>query len=139
MGARGPIGKRSDQRHGHRTKAEMAGTTRADGAAVVSVPEPDPEWHEVAREWYSALGQSGQSQFYEPTDWQQARVLAHILDRLMRADRPSPELFKAWQSGAAELLTTEGARRRVRVELVRPQAEEKPRMGRSARDRLRAV
>jgi hypothetical protein len=90
----------------------------------VPVPEPSDEWHPLARGWYSSLAESGQSAFYEPSDWQQAQVWATLLSRLLYADRPSPEMAKAWQSGAAELLTTEGARRRLRLELTRPGGEE---------------
>ena len=38
---------------------------------------------------------------------------------LPEATRPSAVLIAAWSSGAGELLTTEGARRRMRIELER--------------------
>lgn len=78
----------------------------------------------MARDWFASLEQSGQSAFYEPSDWQDARVAAALLSRLLSAERPSPELFKGWLSLAERLLTTEGARRRLRLELTRPSGEE---------------
>jgi hypothetical protein len=38
---------------------------------------------------------------------------------MKQGDRPSAVLIAAWHSGAAELLTTEGARRGVQIELER--------------------
>ena len=119
----GPIPKRDAQRR--RANAPAGGVaTSAPGAESVPVPEPSEEWHPLARDWFASLAESGQSVFYEPSDWQAARVWATLLTKLLNADKPSPEMAKAWQSGAAELLTTEGARRRLRLELTRPGGEE---------------
>jgi hypothetical protein len=57
--------------------------------------------------------------FYEASDWAQAWVWAELLSRQLYADRPSAQMVAAWASGATELLTTEGARRRARLELER--------------------
>jgi hypothetical protein len=90
-------------------------------------PEPDDHWHELARDWFVSLGESGQSDYYQASDWQQARVWAEILSRQMQAGRMSSQLVMAWASGATELLTTEGARRRLRLELERmPAAPDGP-------------
>jgi hypothetical protein len=62
---------------------------------------------------------SGQAQFFEPSDWAQAKVWAHLLSVELFKDKPSAMMIAAWASGAAELLTTEGARRRMRIELER--------------------
>lgn len=81
-------------------------------------------WHPLARQWYESLAKSGQAVFYEPSDWQTARVLAEILSRALSSRKLNASLIERWQSGATELLTTEGARRRVRVELEREDEEE---------------
>lgn len=119
MAGRGPVPKRSDRRLGHRAKAEREAATSAPGAAVVSVPAAVESWHPLARDWFDSLAASGQSAYYEPSDWAQARVWAQVLSGVLSSARPSAQMVAAWQTGAAELLTTEGARRRVRLELQR--------------------
>lgn len=79
--------------------------------------DEDTQWHPLARDWYRSLAESGQSKFYEPSDWQTARVLAELLSRALQRGKVTAALIERWQVGATELLTTEGARRRVRVEL----------------------
>lgn len=66
----------------------------------------------------SRLGlKSGQSQFFEPSDWQLARVVALYMSNVLA--RPSASGLKAVLVGADALLTTESARRRVRIEIER--------------------
>lgn len=121
MGTRGPIPKRSDQRHGHRSKAHDASIRRIPVDATNAPSGPDlglTEPHPLASDWYESLRRSGQAVFFQPSDWQTARVWAEFLSRVLhQGDRPSAVLIAAWSAGATELLTTEGARRRVQVEL----------------------
>lgn len=120
MGARGPIGKRSNQLHGHRGKADLADYDRIPiDAPTVPAREPDPQWHPVAQEWFTSLAQSGQSVFYEPSDWATAAYVAEAMSRNLSAGKFSAQLFAAVMSGMSSLLTTEGDRRRVRLELER--------------------
>lgn len=121
MGARGPIGKRSEELMGHRSKEEKDAVTKAPGALEVPVPDPDELWHPIARRWYEALAASGQSRFYEPSDWAAAQYAAEAMSRNLNAgQRFSAQLFTAIWSAMNDLLTTEGDRRRVRMELQRP-------------------
>lgn len=114
----GPVPKRSDQRR-RRNKSDVD-ITSAPGAAVVEQPEPGEMWHPAALRWYVSLSTSGQASYYEPSDWATAWVWAELLSRaLEQGDRPSAQLIMAWSAGATELLTTEGARRRMRMELER--------------------
>lgn len=73
----------------------------------------------MARAWYGSLAESGQHAWYEPSDWQVARVWAEVLSRQLAAERISAVMVQAWAASASELLTTEGARRRARLELER--------------------
>lgn len=93
------------------------GSGRAEVQELVAAYGRDEGWHPLAAEWFESLSQSGQSAFYEPSDWATARVAAELLSRALRQDRLSAALIERWQSAATELLTTEGARRRVRIEL----------------------
>lgn len=125
MATRGPVPKRSTQRRRENNPAEGGDVERrAVEGEPVEVPEPDEGWHELAADWFASLAESGQSVFYEPSDWQQARVWAELLSRQLESGRPSSQMIAAWASGAAELLTTEGARRRARLELERVTADE---------------
>jgi hypothetical protein len=101
-----------------------AGATRAE--IIVMVDEGLPEeaqWHPLARDWYRSLAASAQARFYQPSDWQTARVLAEALTRALRGAKINAALFARWQTGATELLTTEGSRRRMQMEIADPAAE----------------
>lgn len=110
----------------------------APGAAEVPVPEADPDWHPLAAKWYESLERSGQSYWYEPSDWAAAQIVAESMSRdlkpqflgisevtgeVVRGTVPIngtrlSGYLKAWTA----LLVTEGDRRRARIELERPQA-----------------
>lgn len=119
MAFKGPVPKRADQRHGHRAKSGVASITRGLSADLVPVPDPDPGWHPLAREWFVSLGKSGQHFYYQPSDWATASIWAEVLSTQLFSDRMSAVMIQAWASAAGELLTTEGARRRGRLELER--------------------
>lgn len=122
MGVRGPIPKRSDQRLGHVTKAEKAAVTQVTMVGDVEVPPADPKWHQIAQDWYRSLAESGQAQYYEPSDWQAARLLAHELTRALK-QKVSGQLLATIWSAMGDLLTTEGERRRVKLEVNRRPAK----------------
>lgn len=117
MGERGPVPKRSD--HRRRTNEPDGAIDKAPGADRVEIPEPDAAWHSIARDWYLSLGESGQHLWYEPSDWQFARFVAELTSKALTASRLNGQLITAVMAGMTELLTTEGARRRARVELER--------------------
>lgn len=119
MGTRGRIPNRSDLRR-RRNKVEI---THAPGGDDIEIPEPDEDWHPIATQWYESLKKSGQRVFYENSDWCQAFYIAEAMSRSMRTSNISASLIGAVLTGAAELLTTEGARRRARVELERAELE----------------
>lgn len=136
--SRGPVPKRSDQRR-HREKPEVPIET-AIGAAEVVVPDPDPDWHPIASRWFVSLAESGQSVFYEPSDWATAFLIAESMSRdlspqFVGINEKSGEVEKdviplkgaslaAYLKAMSVLLVTEGDRRRARVELMRPVGEE---------------
>lgn len=120
MGARGPVPKRSDQRR-RANKPEVPIATAA-GAAKVPVPVADEAWHPIARDYFEALRGSGQSAFYEPSDWAHAFLLCEAMSRMLSASRFSAQLFAAVDSASTRLMVTEGDRRRLRVELAREAA-----------------
>jgi hypothetical protein len=119
-GPTGPIPKRSEQRrrtNSPATEKAPAGPPLARGK--FRVPLADGEWHETAKKWYQALRYSGQSAYYEASDWMEAYVAAEVLSQMLDAEKLSAMMFAAWSSHTARLLVTEGDRRRVRIELER--------------------
>lgn len=121
----GPIPKRANQRR-RKNKPEGCEILKAPTNPVApAVPTALAEWHPIARTWYESLAESGQAQFYEPSDWATASYIAEAMSRNLHAGRFSGQLFAAVLAGMTELLTTEGARRRARIELERgePKAE----------------
>lgn len=123
---RGPVPKPSSQRR-RRNKPKGATPVKAPARTRPVVPSPDPEWHSIALDWFNSLKDSGQAQFYEASDWASARYVAEAMSRnLNQGQKFSSMLFSAVMAGMTELLTTEGARRRARVELERAAEPEKP-------------
>lgn len=115
----GPVPKRSDQRR-RRNTTDGPAVIKADAGAAPDMPEADETWHPIASTWYEALATSGQAQFYEASDWATAYYVAEAMSRnLANEKRFSAQLFQAVMSAMTDLLTTEGARRRARVELER--------------------
>lgn len=167
MGSRGPAPKRDAERAGHNAKSDVA--DQVSLADAVHIPPANPRWATAAQRWYNALKVSGQSRYFEPTDWEQARIVAELLSQQLKkgttqtqlltvaralltallrfastqddelaleivadsrrvanliarlsADASAAmmkEVFKAM----ADLGTTEGARRRMRIEVEREQ------------------
>ena len=115
----GPVPKRSDQRR-HRIKRDI---THAETEFEPDIPEADEDWHPVATQWYLSLQKSGQRIFYENSDWAQAFYVAEAMSRSLRTSRISGQLFSSVISACSELLTTEGSRRRARIELERAKAQ----------------
>ena len=138
MGVRGPAPKRADERMGHRSAGDKPSNTNpittAPAATKVRVPRADSSWHKVARMWFSSLAKSGQSRFYEPSDWATAYLIAESISRdlsqqVIGFTEKEGAIFgtiplkgaslSAYLKAMSSLLVTEGDRRRSRVELER--------------------
>jgi hypothetical protein len=138
MGARGPVGKRSDQRHGHRSKAETDTIDKIPAAPVkAAAPEAEENWHPLARRWYESLAASGQAVYYEPSDWATAVLIAESISRDLKpqfvgvSEEGAPIIETIPMKGASlaaylramsALVVTEGDRRRSGIELQRGKA-----------------
>lgn len=133
-GTRGPIGKRPEERR-RTNEPEIPLVTVDIGKLItheVEIPEPDENWHPVARTWYDSLAKSGQVTFFQPSDWATAYVLAENLSRDLNeqpilvgkgedahiefyAKPMAGASLAAFLKGATALLATEGDRRRASV------------------------
>lgn len=117
----GPVPKRSTERR--RRNKPATPITKTIGGTVVEVP-PTPEGlHPIAARWFESLGESGQAKFYEPSDWLAAEYVATAMTKSLWARKFSSVLFASVWSAMTDLLTTEGARRKARMEIER-EAEE---------------
>jgi hypothetical protein len=117
VGERGPVPKRSNQRLGHRSKAEKADVTHVAVDDEVRGPDLPAEHSETAVRFWEALRRSGQARFFQPSDWAAAELAVLAIDSFVQ--RPSAVMLASINSIMSNLLTTEGDRRRVRVELER--------------------
>lgn len=118
----GPVPKRSDQRRRRNKPASgevvsIVPSSPEDG--VVDAPEADESWHPLMRDWFNSLKESGQAIFYEPSDWQTARIAAAVMSDGLNSGELKATTLKEFNSMADSLMTTEGERRRLRVELQR--------------------
>ncbi|MER5843698.1 hypothetical protein ABT099_26085 [Streptomyces prasinus] len=122
MGAHGPIPKRSEERR-RRNKDDGPELIQAPSGPpedLPDLPEPDELWHPIATDWYLSLRESGQAAFYQPSDWAVARYAADLMSKVLLSERgPNGQLVAALNSVMSSLLTTEGDRRRARMELER--------------------
>ncbi len=134
MAARGPVPKRSTQRR--RTNVKPDDISTAPGTPDVAAPAADEAWHPVAKMLYASLAESGQSSFYEPSDWAVAYLVCESISMDLREQvvgvTPSGQAVMgtiplkgaslgAYQRAFTSLLMTEGDRRRAQVELTKPQ------------------
>ncbi|MGH8879679.1 MAG: hypothetical protein ACRD0P_20410, partial [Stackebrandtia sp.] len=117
MGTRGPIPKRADQRR--RRNVDTRPDTVSAPSGPVAAPPLGFAAHDVAQAWYDSLAESGQAQYFEPSDWQAARFIAYDMTRHLNSGRASAQMLAALWSGMSDLLSTEAARRRVRMEIER--------------------
>jgi hypothetical protein len=133
MGVRGPVPKRESQRRRTNKKSKPK---RSVGAAKVAIPKVDAKWHPAAKSWFNSLAKSGQSKFYEPSDWSMAWLIAESISRDLKpqvvgiVEETGEAVFAvipmkgaslaAYLKAMAALLVTEGDRRRAGLELERP-------------------
>jgi DNA-binding IclR family transcriptional regulator len=125
MGQRGPMPKRSSERR--RRNKESKPDKVAPKVAEVKRPRVRAHWHPIAKAWFKSLEDSGQSAFYEPSDWAAAVYVAEVMSKHLKADKLSAGMFSFVWTAMGDLMTTEAARRRVRLEIERGDSEpEKP-------------
>ncbi|WP_378734947.1 hypothetical protein [Nocardia brasiliensis] len=111
----GPVPKRSDQRR----RRNKTGITKGAAGQSSEFPEPDEHWHPIARRIWDALSRSGQSTYYEASDWAFAYSLMDDLSAYKSTSKRSAQMLQTIYSAFERLLITEGDRRRARLELER--------------------
>jgi hypothetical protein len=120
MGDRGPIPNRSEdlarpreRKGGDAAQAITKGVLRD----IEYVLPPSADWHQVATTLYLSLANSGQSDYYQESDWALAWSLCDDLSHYKKAGRRSAQMAATIYSALSSLMVSEGDRRRVRLEL----------------------
>ncbi|MFY1620049.1 hypothetical protein [Micromonospora sp. WMMD736] len=118
MGTRGPVPNRSDDlsRDRDANRGDKAPITKGKSRPA-RVPEADPDWHPIARLLWDATLESGQADFYESSDYAFLYSICDDVSYYKTMGKRSGQMLASIYSAMENLLVTEGARRRVRVEL----------------------
>lgn len=131
----GPVPHRSEDlaRPRERKGGNIAPVTKGE-LRPVRIPAADKDWHPIAKRLYNSLKTSGQSDWYQNSDWALAWSICEDLSyyKTPRVNRDGEEYHKrsgqmlqTIYTAMERLLVTEGDRRRVRIELSAPQPEQR--------------
>ena len=131
MGVRGPIGKRDEERIRRNLPEDPTVTVQMHG--LVTIPDLGDmshlgETHPLITDMYESIKQSASVRYYEPTDWQFARLTLYTLNQELIAAAHNGKPVGAMKLTAinqmlSALLLTEGDRRRARLEIERAPVE----------------
>jgi hypothetical protein len=124
VGVRGPVPNREEDLARPRSrKGSDEQETKRGQMREVTIPRADAEWHPIAKKLYNSLKTSGQSDFYQNSDWALAYALCDDLSHYKKSGKRSAQMAQTLYSALGNLLVTEGDRRRVRIELQEPEEE----------------
>jgi hypothetical protein len=88
----------------------------------IPIPTASDAWLPQTRSWYNSLSLSGQSEFYEASDWATAVCAAQAYDIFLRSHNAS--IFASFVRLSERLGATITDRKRSRIELEEPQPED---------------
>ena len=127
MAGNGPIPNRSDQRvRRNKPDVPIEKITAIGGVPVPDLGILNPHW--LVRDMYNSLKVSAQKKYFEPSDWQYARLAMFTLNEMLQPSedgkpaRISAMKLQVVNQMLGSLLMTEGERRRVRIEVEREQS-----------------
>lgn len=114
----GKVQKRADEKVGH--YKPVSGDARPGLMRPVKPVNADrKKWHPRALAWFESLKTSGQSDFFQDSDWAQAKIIADLLTHAYQMEfYRMAQMMDTISSMMAKLGTTEADRRQLlRVEL----------------------
>lgn len=137
MGATGPVPNRDQDLARDRNRNGRDIPEASHGLLQpVQIPDMDENWHPIAKMVYESARTSGQNEWYQNSDWailwSLCEDLSHYKSGSKGVDKLTGELYEKARSGQmlqtimstmTSLLLTEGERRRVRIELQKPEPE----------------
>lgn len=110
--------------HSHGAGQEVGrvtkGKTKRDG---IPIPTASDRWLPQARSWYNSLALSGQSEFYEASDWATAVCAAEAYDLFCRTRNSS--ILANFVKLSERLCVTITDRKRARLELADPEPSDR--------------
>lgn len=112
-----PIPKRGNEGHPYAAKRRNEKITKARSEDDVFIPPVDEEWHPIAKMLYKSAQTSGQSRFYQSSDWVVLYSFCEDLSNYKFHDKRSPTMLASLNSVMLNLCLTEGDRRKVHIEL----------------------
>lgn len=124
----GPIPDRESNlaRPRSRKGVEQSGPPVTKGVALeTTIPEPDENWHPIARMLWDGAITSGQRSFYQNSDYAMLYSLCDDVSYVKNQGyKRSAQMLATIYGAMTTLLITEGDRRRLRVELEHPEPPE---------------
>lgn len=115
--------KRSDERLGHRSQAEMA-TEKIEIDAPTKIPEPDPDWCHIARYAWDAYVNSPLNVYFTESDLAFGWMTCHAIHEAYKTGAAMK--LVAAESMMRNALFNESDRRRVKIELSHKEPETNP-------------
>lgn len=116
--------KRSEERTGHRTKAELDAVSKGD-MQPTTWPRAPKGWEEVTKRMWNAAPRSGQFHWWQQTDIEQLRFNLIQIDMQLKTGRPmSAMMLQVFNQLLADLGYNESSRRKANIELQHPESNE---------------
>ena len=136
----GPVPRREEElaRPRERKGGDQVPVTHGQMRPITWNVPADENWHPIAKMLYESVVSSGQSDFYQDSDYAMLYSICEDLSVYKNAGKRSGQLLQSIMSALTSLLLTEGERRRVRIELQKP-PEKKPDLKVLAMDRYRGI
>lgn len=111
--------KRSEERTGHRTKAELDVVSNGE-MQPVRWPRASKDWCYAVKEFYNGVKNSGQVYWFQQSDIVRLRFLCDEMDRYKKAGKQSAMMYTAITSEMSNLMISEADRRKANIELQHP-------------------
>ena len=125
------IPKRTEERLGHRTAAELT-VDKVEIGGPVRIPEPDPSWCPIALYAWDAYKSSPLNIYYTETDIAYGWMTCHAIHEAY--DSGSAMKLQAMESLMRNGLFNEADRRRVKIEVTRAEPETNPAVDKNVAD-----
>lgn len=124
-GPRGPMPKPDSQRRRANKPKSYGEATPTTGIAAVKPPTLGFTAHKLVRDFYKALTESVEAQYYSLADWHRVRLELLFMNKLLMSDRtPGAQAWTAVQSALTELMVSPSAKRRLGIEMQRAVTDE---------------
>lgn len=134
------IPSRSDERTGHRTKAELeANKPTKVGSQTIKWHRASSDWHPIARRWYNSLRTLPVASFYLQSDVETAYLCAEIESRMLAEEEIKAAMLMQVRQMKNDLMSTEGSRRLMRIETSSDEEVEKQDLAKTAMNHYRGL